>query len=147
MIYEVIHENRGALKDAAPFILDRKQDLFLTFNNLPIGHFCVSIDNKNGRKIVVDIIDGVAKIPYSKLRIGLWYIDLLEINKENSVVKKIVCTPFVVSSLAAQTQGLYVYPDIDSVISRLFEVEKELEEIKAWKEETTPKIHEHNILV
>ena len=147
MNYKIITKNRGALKDTTPFILDKKKDLVLDFSDLPSGKFLCAIDNKNARRIVVDVKDGKAVVPFGKLTIGLWYIELFEVDEQCGIINKIVCTPILVSTLAAQTKGFFVYPDMDSVVERLSEVEKELETINAWIAENAPKIHTHDIFI
>ena len=147
MNYKIITKNRGVLKDTAPFLLDKKQDLVLSFDNIPEGKFLCAIDNKNERRVVVDVIGGKAVIPVYKLKIGLWYVELLEINEAGEVINKIVCTPIIISSLASQAKGYFVYPEIESVVNRLVEVEEELERINAWIAENAPKIHTHDILI
>lgn len=145
MQYEIIR-NRGVLKDAAPFVIDEGNALSFDFDNLPEGRFLLALERERGveKEIVVEAKKHVI-IAISKLKPGTYNVELRK-QEGTFIVDKIICAPICVTQLSSMNKGLMCYPQIDEVIHRLWELEKEVAVLTDWKNEVEPKIHEHKIM-
>lgn len=146
MKYNII-DKRGVLDTGTPFILDENKALTLTFENLPDKNFYVVLSQANGVKRICRKLEGKNfVVKASELCPGIFNVELYII--EGAEAKdKIICTPILIQKITAESKGLIAYPEIDSVLARLAELEKILAELIEWKEEVSPKIHQHEILL
>ena len=145
MQYEIIR-NRGVLKEAAPFVIDEGNALSFDFDNLPEGRFLLALKRERGveKEIVVEAKKHVI-IATSKLKPGTYNVELRK-QEGTFIVDKIICAPICVTQLSSMNKGLMCYPQMDEVIHRLWELEKEVAAHAVWIDEVRDKIHEHKIL-
>lgn len=144
MKYEIIR-NRGVLKDGAPFIISQGKPLMLEFNGIT-GDFllCLKRTDSADKEIVLKGKEKVT-VPLSNIKAGIYNVELKKV--EHGLIKDvIVCTPIACHTLATMSTGLMCYPQMDEVIHRLLELEKEVAVLTDWKNEVEPKIHEHKIM-
>ena len=142
MRYKIIG-GRGVSEEGAPFLLDEGKDLELEFENLNIG-YAMRLSDKSGRTVTRQIQGKQCCIPDYKLSAGLWYLELIRMDAQNS--DKILCTPIRIQSISSVTQGLICYPEIDEILKNVADLAVAVEELKQWREEVAPKIHEHKII-
>ena len=144
MQYEII-KNRGVLKECAPFILDEKKPLIFDFDNLPDGDYmlCLKRQNSGDREIVVQAKKKTT-VSAAVLKAGIYSVELKKVEND-FITDCIICAPLVVNTLASMNKGLIVYPEMDEVINRLCDLERQVAQLTEWVESVKDKIHEHNI--
>lgn len=145
MQYEIIR-NRGVLKKGNTFLLNESNPLVIEFNNLDGTNILVLKRAKSADKEIVVPFSNIAEIDVSRLRAGVYNVEVKRVENEK-VVDVIICNPIVVNTLSGMNGGLIAYPEIDSVMTRLAEVEDALADLLDWQESVKDKIHEHKIIL
>lgn len=143
MRYTIIGR-RGVLKECAPFLLDEGNPLSFDFENLPNGYVLALKRDRTVEKEIVVKAQNHVEIDAYRLKAGTYNVELKKVDG-GFITDKIICTPISVTALSAMNHGLICYPETDTIINRVAELERMVDNLLAWKDEVAPKIHEHKI--
>lgn len=145
-----ITKNRGVLCDGTPYVIDENKPLVLEFDGLPAGEYRLVLHKAKVGGLEWELRQkhsgDHAEIEAFRLRTGTWNVELHKI-EDKKIVDKIICTPLRVESLSSRTTGMIAYPEIDDVLDRLANIEKQLDTIQDWIGLVAPMIHEHKVIL
>ena len=145
MLYEIIR-NRGVLREGNTFLLNESNPFVIEFNNLDGTNILVLKRAKSADKEIVVPFSNIAEIAVDRLKAGVYNVEVKRV-KNDKVVDVIICNPIVINTLSGMNSGLIAYPDIESIIKRLAEVEDALADLLDWQESVKDKIHEHKVIL